>query len=42
MVEITVEILDILATATKDMKRNAASESDVRLGFRDAYAVSEK
>ena len=29
MVQITVEILDILATATKEMKRSAASKSDL-------------
>ena len=42
MVQITVEILDILATATKEMKRSAASKSDLCLRYRDADIVSEK
>ena len=42
MVQITVEILDILATATKEMKRSGASKSDLRLRFHDADIVSEK
>ena len=42
MVEITVEILDILAAATKEMKRSVASKSDLRLRFRDADIVPEK
>ena len=43
MVQITVEILDILATATKEMKRSAASKSDLRLrSHGDADIVSEK
>jgi hypothetical protein len=42
MVQITVEILDILATATKEMKRGAASKSDIRLRFHDADIISEK
>ena len=42
MVQITVEILDILATATKEMKRSAASKSDLRLRSHDADIVSEK
>jgi hypothetical protein len=33
MVQITVEILDILATATKEMKQSRASEFDLRLTF---------
>ena len=42
MVQITVEILDILATATKEIKRSAASKSDLHLRSRDADIVSEK
>ena len=42
MVEITVEMLDILATATKEMKRSAASKYDLPLRSRDADIVSEK
>ena len=42
MVQITVEILDILAIATKEMKQSRASEFDLRFRFHDAYIVSEK
>jgi hypothetical protein len=42
MVQITVETLDILATATKEMKKSAASGSDLRLVFHEADNVSEK
>ena len=42
MVQITVEILDILAIATKDMKQNRMSEFDLRFRFHDADIVSEK
>jgi hypothetical protein len=42
MVQITVEILDIVATATKEIKRSAASESDLRLMFHEVDVVSEK
>ena len=42
MVQITVEILDILAIATKEMKQSRASEFDLRFGFHDADIVPEK
>jgi hypothetical protein len=42
MVQITVEILGIIATATKEMKRSAASESGLRLMSRETDIVSEK
>ena len=42
MVQITVEILDILAIATKEMKQSRASEFDLRFGFYEADIVSEK
>ena len=42
MAQITVEILDFLATATKEMKQSATSKSDLRLRFHDADIVSEK
>jgi hypothetical protein len=42
MVQITVEILDILATATKEIKRSAASESDLSLRFPEVDIFSEK
>jgi methyl-accepting chemotaxis protein len=42
MVQITVEILDILATATKEMQQSAGSKSDLRLKFHEVDIVSEK
>jgi hypothetical protein len=42
MVQITVEILDILAIATKEMKQSRASEFDLRLTFLEADIGSEK
>ena len=42
MVQITVEILDILAIATKEMKQGRTSEFDLRYKFHEAYIVSEK
>ena len=42
MVQITVEILDILAIATKEMKQSRTSEFDLRFRFYDADIVSEK
>ena len=42
MVQITVEILDILATATKEMKQSRASEFDLRRTFLEANIDSEK
>ncbi|KAN0136410.1 hypothetical protein V8E53_005778 [Lactarius tabidus] len=42
MVQITVETLDILATATKEMKKSAASGSDLRLVFHEVDNVPEK
>ena len=42
MVQITVEILDILAIATKEMKQSQASEFDLRFMSHEAYIVSEK
>ena len=42
MVQITVEILDILAIATKEMKKGRASEFDLRARCHKADIVSEK
>ena len=42
MVQITVEILDILAIATKEMKQSRASEFDLRFRVHDTDIVSEK
>ena len=42
MVQITVEILDILATATKEMKQSRASEFDLSLTFLEANINLEK
>ena len=42
MVQITVEILDILAIATKEMQQSRASEVDLRFRFHDADIVPEK
>ena len=42
MVQITVEILDILAIATKEMKQNRASEFHFRFRSREADILSEK
>jgi hypothetical protein len=42
MVQITVEVLDILATATKQMKQSAASESNLHLRLHVPDIVSEK
>ena len=42
MVQITVEILDILAIATKEMKQNRASEFDFRFRSHEAEHLSEK
>ena len=42
MVQITVEILDILAIATKEMKKGRASEFDLRFRSHEADMVSEK
>jgi hypothetical protein len=42
MVQITVEILDILAIATKEMKQSRASEFDLRPTFLDADFGPEK
>ena len=42
MVQITVEILDILATATKEMKQSRASEFDLSLTFLEANIDSGK
>jgi hypothetical protein len=42
MVQITVEILDILATATKEMEQSRASEFDLRLAFLEADIGLEK
>lgn len=42
MAQITVEILDFLATTTKEMKQNATSKSELLLTFHDADIVSEK
>jgi hypothetical protein len=42
MVQITVEILDILATATQEMKEGRASESNLRLPLLEANIGSGK
>ena len=42
MAKITVEILDILAIATKEIKQSRTSEFDLRFKFRGADIVSEK
>jgi hypothetical protein len=42
MVQITVEILDVLATATKEMGQSRASEFDLRLMLLEADIDSEK
>ena len=42
MVQITVEILDILAIATKEIKQSRTSEFDLRFKFREADIVAEK
>ena len=42
MVQITVEILDILAIATKEMKQSRPSEFDLRFKFHEADILSEK
>ena len=42
MVQITVEILDILAIATKETKQNRMSEFDLRFRFHEADIVSER
>ena len=42
MVQITVEILDILATATKEMKQGRASEFNLRLPLLETNIGSEK
>ncbi len=42
MVQITVEILDILATATKEMEQSRASEFDLCLTLLEANIGSEK
>ena len=42
MVQITVEILDILGIATKEMKERRASESVLRFRSQEADIVSEK
>jgi hypothetical protein len=42
MVQITVEILDVLATATKEMGQSQASEFDLRLMLLEADIDSEK
>ena len=42
MVQITVEILDILATVTKEMEQSLGSKSDLRRRIHDAYIVSDK
>ena len=42
MVQIAVEVLDILASATKEMKQNRASEFDFYLGLLEANIDSEK
>jgi hypothetical protein len=41
MVQITVEILDVLATATKEMKQSRASEFNLRLTLLEADIGSE-
>ena len=42
MVQITVEILDILAIATKEMKKGGASEFDLLFMSHETDIVSEK
>ena len=42
MVQITVEVIDVLATVTKEMERSQGSESDLRLRFHNPDIVSEK
>ena len=42
MVQITVEVLDILAIVTKEINQSRASESDIRIRFHDVDIVSEK
>ena len=42
MVQITVEILDVLATATKEMGQSVASESNLHLMLLEANIGSEK
>ena len=42
MVQITVEVLDILAIATKEMKKGGASEFDLLFMSHEADIVSEK
>ena len=42
MVKIIVEVLDILATATKEMKRSRASEFSLQLTLLGAHMSSEK
>ena len=42
MVQITVEILSILGTATKEMNRSRGSEFDLRLTLPEANISSEK
>jgi hypothetical protein len=39
MVQITVEILDILATATKEMDQSRASEFEICLSFIEVNIV---
>ena len=42
MVEITVEVLGILAMATKEMKQNQASSSVLSYAFQGAHVGTEK
>ena len=42
MVQITVESLSILGTATKEMEQSRGSEFDLRLTFLDVHIGSEK
>ena len=42
MVQITVEVLDVLTTVTKEMDRSQGSEFDLRLRFHDPDIISEK
>ena len=42
MVQITVEVLDILATVTKEMERSIGSEYDLRLRFHALDIIPEK
>jgi hypothetical protein len=39
MVQITVEILDILATATKEMDQSRTSGFDIRLTFLEVNTI---